>query len=386
MFDVCGEVDFDTIDAPTPYRQGDMPADELPDFNGLLPGAGKRGPQSWREHKLAKMALADGLQSIGKKSRADAIRKCCCTFRRLRFERGDIVKCDSECRDLVCPSGMMARGRRHYRRVAGAFDRYLGKVPGMQGLFVTLTMRNCASHELPTAIGRLIAACSRLVSSAAFKRAVRGWMRSIELTRNAQTGEWHAHVHFVWLVERAAYFRASSKIFITLEKLRALWGRCLRADYVPVVDIRELRGVQSPLSNEGRESLREVIKYQLKPNSLVEVIDGKPQLVGATAWELYDPGDSGGPRLMQYVPLRAVCDALKNRRLVATSQNLTVDDDADFDDEPDDAMAREREALGRFLCVEVFTWRRRGGDADYFLINVEFDEPQTGLGGRPLRP
>jgi hypothetical protein len=357
-----------------------MPPDDIPDFGDELPDAGRtlevRGKEDWRAFQQQKEALARGLDEIGHPQRALALRRCCNSLVVHRFEHGRVVAGRAECRDLVCPTGMRARSRRLTASVCDSVEQFCARKPGLQGVMVTLTVRNCPSHELRATVGRIIRAYGELMQRVAIKRACQAWVRSVELTRNTETREWHVHVHAVWFVERAAYFKRNSPVFITVPKLRELWQKQLRLDYLPVVDMRPMRGVQSPFGEEGRASLREILKYVLKPGSLVEMRDGVPVLVGADETELYSDGDGEPPRPMRCVPLRAICAALKSRRLVATSRNLQADDSADFSDDPTVNASTLSATLGRYLCTEFYAWRvLPGRSGDFHLVGRTFDEP-----------
>lgn len=359
--------------------------DEAPDF-GDLPDAGRvlevRGKDDRRASRLQKQALAEGLRAIGYPKRALALDRCCTAWIVHRFERGRKVVGVTECGDLVCPDAMRKRSRRLTASVCDSIEGFCEQTPGLQGLMVTLTVRNCPSHELQATVGRVIRAYGELMQRVAVKRACHAWVRSVELTRNAQTREWHVHVHAVWFVERAAYFKRNSPIFITVPKLRDLWQKQMRLDYVPVVDMRPLRGVQSPLREEGRASLREILKYVLKPGCLVTSRDGLPVLVGADETELYSDGDGEPLRPMRCVPLRAVLIALKSRRLVATSRNLQGDVAADSN-EPEIALALNAN-LGRYLCTEFYVWKPRGRSGNFHLVGRSFAEPDRR--GCPMGP
>jgi len=384
---VFDETDFD-LDALIGNAQTsdwfELPADSD------LPDAGKRLDAEKRsEMQREKVMIAEGLKRIGKPERATAIQHCCKRIFVHRYERGRVFEAPAECRDLVCPTAARAKARRHLHTMTAAIENYLDQNPGMQGVMVTLTLKNCTSAKLPATVNKVIRAAGELMQRRAIKRAWLAWVRSLELTRNPDTDEWHVHAHLCVFVEREKYFRRGSPLFITVQMLRAMWRKQLKADYDPVVDIRPMRGVTSPLGDEGRKSLCEILKYVLKPGTLVVKRFGRPVLVGADTLELYDPGDGQGPRWMDCVPLRAVCDALRGRRLIACSRNLQADtDDLDFTDDPDAdaklAMAEHIEGLGRFLCTEIYLWQKRGRRSDYFLIARSFDEP--GKGGFAMPP
>jgi plasmid rolling circle replication initiator protein Rep len=361
---------------------------ELP-VDSDLPDAGRRLDDDKRsDMQREKAAIADGLRRIGKLDRARAVCDCCKRIFVHHYERGRTFEAPAECRDLVCPTGARTKARGHFRTMTAAIETYLDKNPGMQGVMVTLTLKNCTSMELAATVGKVIRAAGELMQRRAIKRAWPAWIRCLELTRNPETQEWHVHAHLCVFVDRAAYFKRNSPLFITVPKLRAMWRKQLKIDYDPVVDIRPMRGVTSPLGSEGRKSLCEILKYVLKPGTLVVERHGQPVLVGADELELYDAGDGQGVRLMDCVPLRAVCDALKSRRLIACSRNLQADTELDFTDDPDAdakaAMAEHVASLGRFLCTEEYLWQEHGRVAGYFLIDRSFDEPA--MGGYAMPP
>lgn len=343
---------------------------EAPDF-GDEPDAGKRFErQQYRDWQRQKEPIARGLAAIGFAERALAMRNCCTSCKVHRFERGVVVE-GRECGDLLCPTGQRKRSRRLLASIGGAVNRYLDATPGMQGVMVTLTVKNCAPHELPDTVGKLIRGYGQLVRRKAVASAVTAWVRSLEITYNRETNTFHAHLHALWFVHAPTYFKPKSKTFITQPQLRAMWRKQMRLDYEPVVDIRPLRGVCSPLGEVGRKSLREVLKYTFKASDLLTKHDGELVMLGEHTPMLY--ADGTGVLTMQLnVPLRALNDAMRARRLVATSRNLQGDDSLDFTDDPR-AEAKARD-LGRYLCTEHYVWRVRGRDSDFFLAHRSFDD------------
>ena len=203
------------LEESTAYDWWQAP-DEAPDF-GDLPDAGRVlevcGKDDRRASRLQKQALAAGLREIGYPKRALALDRCCTTWVVHRFERGRKVVGVTECGDLLCPDAMRKRSRRLTGSVCDSIEGFCAQRPGLQGLMVTLTVRNCPSHELQATVGRVIRAYGELMQRVAVKRACHAWVRSVELTRNAQTREWHVHVHAVWFVERAAYFKGCNLVF-----------------------------------------------------------------------------------------------------------------------------------------------------------------------------
>jgi plasmid rolling circle replication initiator protein Rep len=359
---------------------------ELPEL-GDSPRPGKRlGNARLRRWQCVKVGpLADALEDIGEVDAAKAMRTCGCLIIRDRYERGNVFRAMNECNHLACPTAQIRRAAKQVDSKGPALECFLTKHPGTRPIFVTLTQKATPSYDLWVAVNQILMAFSKLMRRAAIKRAVLAWVRSVETTRNPHTGFWMAHLHCIFIVG-PDYFERGSKTYLSYPKLRELWKACLRADYEPQVDIRPLKGNFAPLDAKGRKSLQEVLKYCFKPGSLIYTkADGKPAIIGSQTRELFDANDGKGLRWMTNVPLRALIQALKDRRLVETSGNLKGNLDLDFNDDPDaDAKSAEVE-LGEFVCREFFAWREHRGNGDFFLVGRSFARPKQG-GGFAMGP
>jgi hypothetical protein len=189
------------------------------------------------------------------------------------------------------------------------------------------------------------------------------------------------------LVVPSAYFRREAGLFLDQDELARRWQKQRRLDYLPIVDVRVMKGVKAPINADGRKSLREAVKYDTKPQSLVVSRGGRPILVGAEHEELYDIGDGRGLQPHRYVPLRAVLDSTKHRRMLSMSANLQGDDlELELGEFPEDVEGNGEQQpadLGAFLYTEIYAWRVRGFDADFFLVGRTFDEPKGRLAMPP---
>lgn len=390
MFDLFSGLDAEPTNWVPNTHLHRLPSGEAPYFCDEigLPDVGKKlgkvGKREYRRMHLEKLALADSLQEAGRDDVANLIRNCCNTLYLDRFSKGTRVRGLNECKHPLCPTGQLARAQRLYAEISASIERFLEKHEGMQGLLLTLTEQSCPAHELRYRLGEILRAFSRLMTFAKVKRAVKAYVRSVEFTRNALTGLWHPHIHICILVSKTGYFRRGSKLYISQEQWAALWRKALRATYTPVVDIRA-KGLASPRTDQGRDALREVIKYQVKPGSLTYWERGRAFAVGRQTPELYrKPGDDQLQPMLN-VPVIAFCDAVKGRRLVATSRNLQGDDDLDFTDNPSSEM--EAVDLGEFICTETYQWHTRGRDSGFYLVGRSFDEPgHSKRGGSAMGP
>ena len=105
---------------------------------------------------------------------------------------------------------------------------------GWRYLHLVLTLRNCASYGLSDLLDQLQEAFTRLQRTKAYKDAIQGAYRSIEITRNLNREDpdyltWHPHVH-VLLVVHPSYLERHHK-YITHDEWMQLWKRSARVPY-----------------------------------------------------------------------------------------------------------------------------------------------------------
>jgi plasmid rolling circle replication initiator protein Rep len=345
-----------------------------------LPDAGKReGNAARRYRQLSKETLAKGLDAIGRQELALRVRNCCTTLYRDVYEHGERFVAH-ECGVSVCPDWQRRKARDDAADAERRIVRLMEKHPGSKCIMLTGSLgRAIPAHELKAGVGKLISTYAGLMRRVPVKRAVLGWVRNIELARHPSSWLWGVHFHSALIVP-ADYFKRGAGLFLHQEAWAAMLQKQLRIDYRPVVDVRVLQGVQAPLDDEGRKSLREVVKYCTKPSSLVRSVHGRPVLVGSDDAELYDVGDGQGLSPHLYVPLRAVIDATHRRRMLSYSRNLEAADELEleFGELPEDVEAgtTPKRDLGAFICCEIYVWRARGRDADFFLVSRTFDKPK----------
>jgi Replication protein len=328
--------------------------------------------------------LADALEDIGEIDAAHAMRKCGCYVIVDRYERGTVFRAMNECNHLVCPTAQRRRAAKLVEEKGAAIERFISKRPGSWPLMVTLTTKAVAAYDLWVAVNQILVAFRKMMRRVAIQRAFLAWLRSLEISRNPQTGLFMVHLHCVLIVGPG--YKPGSKDYLSFEQLRAAWKACLRADYDPMVHITKMWGGFAPLTVTGRKSLQEALKYCFKPGAIFYTeVGGRPAIVGATTRELFDANDGKGLRWMTNVPLRAIIQALRDRRLVETSANLKGNLDLDFTDDPD-AETRAREAeLGEFICSDLYAWRVFRGRGDFFFVGRSFERPAN-EGGFAMGP
>lgn len=267
---------------------------------------GKERP--WGEKKMANTILALAYDSINEK-KAVRLRECAnfLSFS-LKADGSKKLKTMSSCRVRLCPMCAWRRSLKVHAHTVQILDAMNQEYAF---IFLTLTVRNCTGEELPGTLDQLMAAWQRLSQRQAFRKAVKGWYRGLEVTHNVNHlssayNTYHPHFHTLLCVNKS-YFR--SRDYLSKEAWAKLWQESLQIDYEPVIDVRKVRGSTS-------QAVAEAAKYTVKDGDYIVPED----------WEL------------TLDTVRILDDALDNRRLVAYGglmkelhKQLNLDDEVDGD-------------------------------------------------------
>lgn len=124
----------------------------------------------------------------------------------------------------------------------------------LQCIFITLTVKNCSAENLSITLFKLQKSFERLNKRRKINRAFIGYIKSLEITYNSNTDEYHPHYHIMYVCD-PLYF---TKNFITQNELINLWKECCRLSYFPSVDIRKA----------DNNAISELIKYSIKPTDI----------------------------------------------------------------------------------------------------------------------
>ncbi len=193
-------------------------------------------------------ALARSYDAIGEPDRAARVRSC---------GGVSVYVCQDGCGQLAGRHAYHCRERLCVycarARAAALGDALLPLVQGMaRPWFVTLTVKN--RRDLAECAAHLRAAFKKLRRRAWWKANVVGGIAVEEVTHNAQSGEWHPHLHLV--------IDAALPQVVLQGKLAELWAAVTGDSHI--VDVRPFRGA------EGAYTLREFCKYTAKIGAIVE--------------------------------------------------------------------------------------------------------------------
>lgn len=232
------------------------------------------GDKPWDVHRAQAETVERLYEACGYDRYCERVRSCSGI---LRFamdaeDAGELrlrLKAARFCRVRFCPVCQWRRSLMWKARFYKAIPGFLEEHPKLIPVFLTLTVRNCSVTELRDTIGGMNKAFTRLTKRKQWPGV--GWVKSVEVTRNPDTGEAHPHFHVLMFV-RPSYF---AKGYVRHSEWQELWKDCLRVGYLPVVNVKRVKTNKS--TSEGKDALEglrgaimETLKYGVKPEDLVK--------------------------------------------------------------------------------------------------------------------
>jgi plasmid rolling circle replication initiator protein Rep len=219
----------------------------------------------WDDHRLYTDIIRDIYANAGWEryaERADA----CSTWLQFRRIEGDKLQLGkaSFCRLRYCPVCQWRRSLMWRGRFIEALPSIKDEYPTSRWILLTLTVKNPPMSELRATLTAMNTAWKRLIQRKDWPAL--GFIRSTEITRG-EDGNPHPHFHAILQV-RSSYFK---KAYISKEKWQLLWKECLRADYLPVLDVRVIKEKEE--GSDGVAGIMggacEVLKYTTKVSKLI---------------------------------------------------------------------------------------------------------------------
>lgn len=286
---------------------------------------GRRQP--WAEHRAGTDILAFAYEGIDE-SKAVRLRSCAPRlFYTVVDEDGTKrIKLHTAwfCRVRLCPVCQWRRSLKVYGQAAEIVRAADAKVKGGYGwIMLTLTMRNVDGKLLSAAIDKMGRSWHRLLKLDAWKKAVLGTMRSLEVTHNtdpasASYDTYHPHYHVLLCVDQK-YFK--SRHYLSRDAWAALWQRALRVDYKPQVWVSRVKG-------DTAAAIAEVAKYASKPGDYIipEDIDAMLSAVQVLDKALNRRRLVGWTGLLKEIHAELQLDDTENGDLVHT--DIAPDEDA----------------------------------------------------------
>ena len=174
------------------------------------------------------------------------------------------------CRCRLCPMCNWRRSKKTFGQVSKIVDE-IDKLNKYDYIFLTLTIRNCIPEELENITDLISKSFNRMFTdNKRIKSICKGYFRVIEVTYNKKENTYHPHIHCIVVVEKN-YFNRWNKSYIRTEEWAELWGKYLKVDYLPIVDIRKVTS-----KNYKNSAVAEISKYTVKSKDIIiKNINGK---------------------------------------------------------------------------------------------------------------
>ena len=156
------------------------------------------------------------------------------------------------CKDKLCPICQWRKSRKVFGEIM-QMQKIIEKTTDNFAM-LTLTLKNC--DNLAQGITHILTSFYNFSNDRTFKKNTKGFIRTLEITYNTKTEQWHPHLHLV-IALTDDYFEH----MITTEKWGEIWRRACRIEYSPIIDIRAIG--KSETMRE--KAVAEVAKYAIKP-------------------------------------------------------------------------------------------------------------------------
>jgi len=305
----------------------------------------------WRERRKKAMRLSEIYETAGYFGYADRVASCATWLQFASSLDGTQkqLRAGNFCQVRLCPVCMARRAKKSAYKLSQIMD-YVEVAQGCRYIFLTLTVRNCEGAELGKTIDLLTKSWFKLVRHREFERAVHGWFRAVEVTRNAEVDTYHPHIHAV-LAITPEYFDKKKNLYITQPQWRRHWQIAAGLDYDPSVRISKTRKKRtSDTDAPSLSASKEAAKYVTKDS---EYIDEKLTLQQAA-------------RIV-----KVYTEGLYRRRLVAFGgwlKDAAKRFDADDLDMPADLVHLDDEHIREDLAELIEDYHWSVGAGDYILL------------------
>lgn len=221
----------------------------------VLDGLQAEVDSNFRPKKLSSQDLAQVYKEMNLQSRYFRVNDCGSYLVYHVSQTEKKLHTANFCKDRLCPMCNWRRSLKIFSQVSKVMNHL--ESSGYQFLFLTLTVRNCSADSLPATCQIIFDGWRRLYhKKSVFQKSIAGTFRSLEVTRNKKTGEFHPHLHVV-LAVTPDYFH---KFYISQASWCSLWRSCCNLDYDPIVDVRKVKPGSAGLAG----AVAEVSKYAVK--------------------------------------------------------------------------------------------------------------------------
>jgi len=160
----------------------------------------------------------------------------------------------NSCKNRFCPVCSWKKAKKDALALSIQM-KYIKEEHQKEFIFLTLTAPNVPEDELETEIKTYNHAFQKLMQRKEVKTVVKGYVRKLEVTYNAERDDYHPHFHVLIAVNKS-YFN-DKKYYVSRDRWLDLWQQVTDNPLITQVDVRKVR------ENSNKE-VSEVAKYSAK--------------------------------------------------------------------------------------------------------------------------
>jgi len=242
------------------------------------------------------------------------------------------------CQDRLCPVCNYRRSLRTFAKLIRIIQSKEFADKGYKSIFLTLTLKNVSQDRLKQGIDHIFYSFDKFLKNKRIKRMRKGFFRSLEITFNKDSRDYHHHLHTIFVVN-SSYFKHPD-LYLKQADFTDIWQSSAGLDYTPIVFVEKIKNAKG---------IAEVAKYAVKTDK--ELINN-----------------------LSNSEFKTLRDELRNRRLIgmggvikdiAKTLNLNLDDNDITSDDIDDSDIKDE------VLQAIISLRWSVGFGKYQLVDKE---------------
>lgn len=166
------------------------------------------------------------------------------------------------CKSKLCPLCAWRRSMKFSYQNAEILSEAIKQQPNARFIFLTLTVKNVYDGEaLDKVLKEMTSGFRKLMNYKKVSKNMIGFLRATEVTVNDVDGSFHPHFHILIMV-KSTYFKGENN-YMNQNDWTQLWKKSMKLDYVPVVNVKAVRG-KSGDKKDVKSAVLETSKYPVK--------------------------------------------------------------------------------------------------------------------------
>lgn len=225
--------------------------------------------KKFKPKKNTSLLLSESYERLGMSNKAFLTRDCGSLLDYKKSSSGDFKLFNANfCKNRLCPMCNWRRSLKIFNQVSNVVQYIENCDEKYEYIFLTLTVVNCSADKLNETLDNMQKAFHRFINRKRVKTAVHGYIKSLEITRNNKTGEYHPHYHCV-LAVKPEYFKHLD--YISHSEWLELWKQSMRDNRITQVDVRKCYNNKKDLSKCSSffNCVAEISKYAAKSKDYI---------------------------------------------------------------------------------------------------------------------